>query len=144
MTELKSGIILNADETLVMELEAELWAASSNPLAKFIGSITKLIAMICGIKKEGYIVITDKRVIEVTKDKFFYFFDSAKVIRYLLPSSIKEIGYTKVPVFFCFCPQYQLFYDAFTQRTSIILSDVDEEGAMRVVAAFYNALYGAK
>lgn len=144
MADLKSGITLNADEMLVMELEAELWAASSNPFAKFIGAITKFIAMICGTRREGYIVITDKRVIEVTKEKFFYFFDSAKVIRYLLPSSIKEIGYTKVPTFFCFCPQYQLFYDAFTQRTSIVLSDVDEEGAMHVVDAFYNALYGAK
>lgn len=97
--------------------------------------------MICGIKKEGFVVITDRRVVEVIRGKYFYVFDSGKVIRYLLPSGIKEIGYTKEPTFCCFCPAYQLFYEAYTQRTSVLLSDVDESGAQRVVDAFYNALY---
>lgn len=141
MTKLKSGIVLNEGENLVMELEAELWATSSNPIAKLIGAIKKVFALILGIKKEGFVVITDKRVVEVIRGKYFYFFDSGKVIRYLLPSGIKEIGYTKEPTFFCFCPAYQLFYEAYTQRTSVLLSDVDEAGAQRVVDAFYNALY---
>ncbi len=141
MTKLKSGIVLNEGENLVMELEAELWATSSNPIAKFIGAIKRIFALILGIKKEGFVVITDKRVVEVIRGKYFYVFDSGKVIRYLLPSGIKEIGYTKEPTFFCFCPAYQLFYEAYTQRTSVLLSDVDEAGAQRVVDAFYNALY---
>ncbi|MBQ8336319.1 MAG: hypothetical protein IJY44_02160 [Bacteroidaceae bacterium] len=141
MTKLKSGIVLNEGENLVMELEAELWATSSNPIAKLIGAIKRVFALILGIKKEGFVVITDKRVVEVIRGKYFYFFDSGKVIRYLLPSGIKEIGYTKEPTFFCFCPAYQLFYEAYTQRTSVLLSDVDEAGAQRVVDAFYNALY---
>lgn len=141
MTKLKSGIVLNEGENLVMELEAELWATSSNPIAKLIGAIKRVFALILGIKKEGFVVITDKRVVEVIRGKYFYVFDSGKVIRYLLPSGIKEIGYTKEPTFFCFCPAYQLFYEAYTQRTSVLLSDVDEAGAQRVVDAFYNALY---
>lgn len=140
MANLKSGIILNEGEKLVMELEAELWATSSNPIAKLWGSIMKLIGLILGVKREGYVVITDKRVVEVMRTTFFWVFDSGKVIRYLLPSSIKEVGYTKEPTFFCFCQAYHLFYDAFTQRTSVLLSDVDEYGAQRVVDAFYNAL----
>ena len=144
MGNLKSGVILKDGESLVMELQAELWATSSNPIAKFFGAIRRIIALIFGIKKEGYVVITDKRVVEVTRNKFFWVFDSGKVIRYLLPSSIKEVGYTKEPTFFCFCPAYHLFYDAFTQRTAVLLSDVDEAGAQNVVDAFYNALNNGK
>lgn len=38
MAELKSGLILTEGETLVMEIEAELWATSSNPLSMCNGS----------------------------------------------------------------------------------------------------------
>ena len=144
MANMKSGVILNEGENLVMELEAEMWATSSNPIAKLWGAFMKLIGLILGVRKEGYVVITDKRVVEVTRSKFFWVFDSGKVIRYLLPSSIKEVGYTKEPTFFCFCQAYHLFYDAFTQRTSVLLSDVNEAGAQRVVDAFYNALNSGK
>lgn len=33
MADLKSGLILEPGESLVMEIEAELWATSSNPIA---------------------------------------------------------------------------------------------------------------
>ncbi|MCM1035292.1 MAG: hypothetical protein NC038_06855 [Paludibacter sp.] len=47
-----------------------------------------------------------------------------KNIRYLLPSSIKEIGYTKEGTCFgCFCQSYNLYYEAFTQRTTVLLSE---------------------
>ena len=141
MANLKSGIVLNEGENLVMELQAELWATSSNPIAKMIGAVKRIIAAILGCKKEGYVVITDQRVIEVLKAKNFYVFDAGKVIRYLLPSGIKEIGYSKEPTCFCFCQAYNLFYEAYTQRTTVLLSDVDEAGAQRVVDSFYNALY---
>ena len=144
MANMKSGVVLNEGENLVMELEAEMWATSSNPIAKLWGAFMKLIGLILGVRKEGYVVITDKRVVEVTRSKFFWVFDSGKVIRYLLPSSIKEVGYTKEPTFFCFCQAYHLFYDAFTQRTAVLLSDVNEAGAQRIVDAFYNALNSVK
>ena len=34
MAELKSGLVLDEGEKLIMEIEAELWATSANPLAK--------------------------------------------------------------------------------------------------------------
>jgi hypothetical protein len=36
--------MLAEDEKLVMEIEAELWASSSNPIARFVGAICKVIA----------------------------------------------------------------------------------------------------
>ena len=66
---LKSGLILNEGEKLVIELEAELWATSQNPIAKAIGQIRRAIAGLLGSKREGYIVITDKRVVEIIQAK---------------------------------------------------------------------------
>ena len=65
MANLKSGLILGEGENLVMELEAELWASSSNPIAKMIGSVTKFLNFLLGNRRKGFVVITDKRVVEI-------------------------------------------------------------------------------
>ncbi len=145
MTELKSGLILGEDEHLVVELEAELWATSSNPIAKLIGGIVKFINLIFGNKRQGYVVITDKRVVEIIQFKALWVLNAGKNVKYVLPSSVKEVGYTKEGTCFgCFCQSYNLYYDAFTQRTSVLLSDVDEAGAQKVVEAFYKAISAAQ
>lgn len=145
MTELKSGLILGEDEHLVVELEAELWATSSNPIAKLIGGIVKFINLIFGNKRQGYVVITDKRVVEIIQFKALWVLNAGKNVKYVLPSSVKEVGYTKEGTCFgCFCQSYNLYYDAFTQRTSVLLSDMDEAGAQKVVDAFYKAISAAQ
>ncbi len=141
MANLKSGLILGEDEKLVVELEAELWATSSNPIALLIGKIIKFINLLFGNKRQGYVVITDKRVVEIIQFKSLWVLNSGKNVKYVLPSSVKEVGYTKEGTCFgCFCQSYNLYYDAFTQRTSVLLSDVDEAGAQKVVDAFYKAI----
>ena len=67
MSNLKSGIILSENENVVMELEAELWATSSNPIARFFGFLRKIVSLIFGIKHEGYLVLTDKLKLEIVK-----------------------------------------------------------------------------
>lgn len=145
MANLKSGLILGEDEHLVIELEAELWATSSNPIARLIGAVVKFINLILGNKRQGYVVITDKRVVEIIQYKAFWVLNAGKNVKYVLPSSVKEVGYTKEGTCFgCFCQSYNLYYDAFTQRTSVLLSDVDESGAQKVVDAFYKAISAAQ
>lgn len=145
MANLKSGLILGEDEHLVIELEAELWATSSNPIARLIGGIIKFINLIFGNKRQGYVVITDKRVVEIIQYKALWVLNAGKNVKYVLPSSVKEVGYTKEGTCFgCFCQSYNLYYDAFTQRTSVLLSDVDEAGAQKVVDAFYKAISAAQ
>ena len=135
----KSGIILKEGEEIILELEAELWASSSNPIAQFFGSILRIIYMILGCNRRGYIVMTNQRLVEVAQTRLCYVFNSAKAVKYVLPSSIKEVGYTKEATFCgCFCQAYSLYYDAFTQRTAILLKGEDEVGAQRIVDEFYN------
>ena len=71
MEKLKSGVVLTEGETLVAELEAELWATSANPFAKLVGQVVKFINLILGNKRKGYVVITNKRVIEVSSLRLF-------------------------------------------------------------------------
>lgn len=145
MANLKSGLILTEGEELVMELEAELWASSSNPLARMWGSIVKFLNLLLGNKRHGYIVITNKRVVEVIQMKALWVLNAGKNVKYLLPSSVKEVGYTKEGTCFgCFCQSYSLYYDAFTQRTSVLLTVDDEAGAQKIVDSFYRAIQNAQ
>ncbi|MDR0320262.1 MAG: hypothetical protein LBI28_02035, partial [Treponema sp.] len=127
MAALKSGILLAADEKLVMEIEAELWAISSNPIARLIGSIFRVIAMILGFKQKGYWVITDKRVVEVSLQIGCYCITMGRQVKYVLPSSVKEIGYNRTAACGCFCPAYHLYYQSFTQLSSVLLKGANEE-----------------
>ena len=141
---LKSGIVLGENENLVMELEAELWATSQNPIAQIWGQIKKLIGLFFGIKREGFVVITDQRVVEVIQTKACWVLNTGKVVTYLMPSSIKECGYTKEgTICGCFCQAYTFYYEGWTQRTAIMLKDADEKEAQGVVDSFYKALMAA-
>ena len=145
MANLKSGLILTEGEELILELEAELWATSNNALARIWGKIQKFLALIMGHKRKGFVVITNKRVVEVRQDILCWVFNAAKNLSYLLPSSVKEIGYAKRGTFLgCFCQQYILFYESFTQRTEVQLTVSDESEAQKVVDAFYKAIASAQ
>jgi hypothetical protein len=140
MAILASGLTLTEDEKLVMEIEAELWATSSNPIARFFGAISKVLAMIFGFRKKGFLVITDKRVVEVSTQISCWCITTGRQVKYVLPSSVKEIGYDKVATCGCFCPAYHLYYESFTERTAVLLKGADESGALKAVNAFYAAI----
>ena len=144
MATLASGIMLAEDEKLVMEIEAELWATSSNPIARLLGEIRKVISMIFGFRVKGFLVITDKRVVEVKTYIGCWCITTGRQVKYVLPSSVKEIGYTRNATCFCFCPAYNLYYDAFTQRTAVMLKGADEAGALKAANAFYTAIAHAQ
>jgi hypothetical protein len=144
MAHLKSGLNLEEGENLVMEIEAELWATSSNPIAIFFGKASKFLAKLLGFRKNGFVVITDRRVIEVANTFTCYCFNVGKTIKYLLPSSIKEIGYEKITTCGCCCPAYNLYYESFTQKTSVLLPGADDATAQKTVDAFYKAIFSVQ
>lgn len=144
MSDLKSGLILEEGESLVMEIEAELWATSSNPLAIALGQIRKFFAKILGYRVNGFLVITNKRVVEVKKVIECYCFNTGTTVKYVLPSSVKEIGYERTSTCGCFCPAYYLYYESFTQRTRVMLSGADEKTAQKTLDALYKAISAAQ
>jgi hypothetical protein len=140
MATLKSGLTLSEGENLVMEIEAELWAASSNPLARYLGEFQRIINMILGSRKAGYLVITDKRVVEVSTQINCWVITTGRQVKYVLPSSVKEVGYDKAATCGFFCPAYHLYYESHTQRTSILLKGADEAEALKAANAFFAAI----
>jgi hypothetical protein len=141
VAKLASGIVLGEDEKLVMEIQAELWASSSNPFARLIGLFRKFLAFISGFRRKGFLVITNKRVVEVSAQVNCWCITIGKQVKYILPSSIKELGYNRTATCGYFCPSYHLYYESLTQRTSVLLKGADESGALKVVNAFYSAVY---
>ena len=145
MSDLKSGIALSQGEELILEMEAELWASSSNVIARFFGAISRIIAILWGFKKKGYVVLTNKRVIEVRQNIACWCFNTGKEVKYVLPNSVKEVGYVKVGTFCgCCCQAYSLYYDAFTQRTAIQLKGMHEEETIALVNTFYKTIQSAE
>lgn len=144
MADLKSGVILEEGEKLVMELEAELWAVSSNPVKRFFQTIMRGINMILGNKRTGFVVITNKRVIEVTTLITCYCFTTGRLVSYVLPSSVKEAGYKREATCLCCCSMYKFYYESFTQGREIILKGATEEEAQKVATAFYRAIASAQ
>lgn len=139
MAQLKCGLELQPGEQLVFELEAELWASSSNPIAKMLGKLMRMIALLLGTKRHGWLIITDRRVIEVATETACWVFETNRNVKYVLPSSVKEIGYTKQKTCCLCCDAVNLYYESFTQTTEILLP-FGEETAIKVVDAFYNAI----
>lgn len=135
----KSGFVLANGETFEFGVEAELWAGSSNPIDRMLGKLTRLLNLLVGVKRYGYLIVTNKRVVEVTQKKACWVLNAGKEVKNVLPSSIKEVGYVAEGTFCgCFCQAYTLYYDAFTQRTAILLKGADEAEAARVAKLFYD------
>jgi hypothetical protein len=137
MAGLASGFVLDEGETLVMEIEAELWMLGSNPIARFIGRILKFIAMILGFRAEGFLVITDKRVVEIWKQIGCWCITIGRQIRNVTPGSVGEVGYIKANTFGCFCSASCLYYRASTKWTFIQMKGADESTALKTIDAFY-------
>jgi len=137
----KPDIKLIEGEQIVVQIEAELWAGSSNPIVRFISGISRILAMIGGYRKHGFLTITNKRVIETTEEIQCYCYPSNKETKIVVPHSVKEVGYSRTATFFgCSCPAYFLYYDAHTQRTMVQLKGGSDQQAMGYVNKFYSAI----
>jgi len=90
MATTKSGVALAENENLVMEIEAELWATSSNPIAQALGSILRILALIFGFKAKSFLVITDKRVIEVRTYIRCWCITTGREVKYVLPAALRK------------------------------------------------------
>ncbi len=63
---------------------------------------------------------------------------------YCPQASKKPVTQKKVHSSVVFCPAYHFYYESWTQSTSMMLKDADEETAKKVLDAFYNAIRHAQ
>jgi hypothetical protein len=146
MAVLASGFLLAENEKLVMEIEAELWATSSNPIARILGEIKRLIFLLLGSRKIGFLIITDKRVIEIATQIKCWCITTSRDIKYVPMGSINEVGYTRQATCGFFCPAFHLYYRTTALlglKNNVLLKSADEAEALKAANAFYAAIANA-
>jgi len=140
----KSGVKLDDGEQIVVELEADLYARSANPFAQAAGSLLRLIDKIFGNKNAVFVVVTNKRVIEVREHKVCYVFVTQRVTLNVLPQNVLEVGYERKAQLGCFCPAYNIFYTCHTGGRSLMVRGLNEEGAAKAAKQFFDAVISIK
>jgi hypothetical protein len=140
MADLPSGFALAEGETLVMKIDVERMLPIYNPIARLISAIIKFILMILGFRKTGFLIITDKRVVEVWEQFGWWCINLWREISYIKPNSVKEVGFSRRNTCGCCCPVYCLYYKAHTHRSYLKMKGADESTVLKTAEAFYTAI----
>jgi len=138
---LKSGVSLMEGETLVVEIEAEMYDVGSGPLGRVLGIFSKFAAKCTGSVAKGHLVVTDRRVAISVERKFCCIFTVSKEIMSVLPNSVYKIGWTRAGTILCLCPTYNLWYSTrYGDGKDIRLIGADEATAAKAADAFFKAV----
>ena len=138
---LQSGVSLMEGETLVVEIEAEMYDTGSGPLGRILGIFNKIVAKLTGSVAKGHLVVTDKRVAVSAVQKFCCVFTRSREIMYVLPNSVYKIGWSRAGTIACFCPTYNLWYSTkHGDGKNIRLIGADEATAAKAADAFFKAV----
>ena len=95
-----SDIILMDNEKVVVALETEMYAQSTNIIENIIAKVFGFLA------RMGQLTITDRRIILEQHQKFFWCFDTKAVFSTIMPNSIASVDYAFVGQVLCFCRKY--------------------------------------
>lgn len=118
MSENIKEIILLEGEQNLFQIEGNAYTESPNPLVKLFASITRLIGRLFGWSLKTYIVVTNKRVIRVDKEKILWVIPRNTVVLTLSKSSIREVGYAQAVRWLFFKTLY-FRIQTYTENTSI-------------------------
>ncbi|MDR2842596.1 MAG: hypothetical protein LBV52_05290 [Spirochaetaceae bacterium] len=140
MSSLKSGVVLPEGETLVLEIESGLVSTSSFLILRFLIGILRFLGQLVGIRTKGFIVLTNKRVIEVYNQFVFWGWKVRKTVKNVPLKYIKEVNYNKKGVFLCFYRAYHLYYERSLQRVYAILKGLSEAELQKAVNLFFTTV----
>lgn len=101
-----SDIALMDGEKVVVALQTEMYAQSTNIIENIIAKIFGIISMFLGIKRTGQLTITDKRIVLEQHQRIFWCFDTAAIYSTLMPNSIANVDYAFKGQILCFCRKY--------------------------------------
>ena len=101
-----SNVILMDGEKVVVALQTEMYALSTNIIENIIAKVYGFIAMLFGIKRMGQLTITDRRIILEQHQKIFWCFDTKAAFSTIMPNAIASVDYAFVGQILCFCRKY--------------------------------------
>lgn len=102
MTKLKEFTPLEG-ETIVAQVEGDAYNDSPNPIMQIFMAFVKIIWMILGVKRMTYLVITNLRIVEVTKKTILWgILPGDTSVITLNKRSIQSVGYEMATSWFIF------------------------------------------
>jgi hypothetical protein len=122
-------IMLFEGEEIKCQLEGNAYTDSPNPLTKLITSIFRLFWIILGIKLITFIVITNKRIIQVDKRTILWgIIPSDTSVLTLNKRTIQSVGYAKAVRWFFFKTIY------FSMSNMVSTTKITYKGSLDEVA----------
>jgi hypothetical protein len=117
MTNFKEFNKLNHENVLTY-IEGNAWNDNPNPFARIATFFIKLISILFGIKKRSYLVVTDKRVVQIDKNKVFWFITVSVGVFSHNKSTIQTVGWEMASAYLFF-KKYYLIIVNHNQRLKI-------------------------
>ena len=122
-------VVLMDNEQIKCQIEGNAYTDSPNPMIKLIIAIFRILSIILGVKLRTYIVITNKRIIQVDKRTVLWGIIPADTsVVTLNKRTIQSVGYAKAVRWFIFKTIY------FTMANMISTTKVTYKGSLDEVA----------
>jgi len=145
MADLPADFALTEGETVIISTKTEWVLPNFNPIVCIIWAIIKFILMILGVRIQGFLIVTNKRVVEVWEYIVCWCFNARRHTIYVKPSSVKEVSFVKRSILCCCWKIHCLYYGALTGHSALIkMKGADESTVLKTAEAFYTAIEHAK
>jgi hypothetical protein len=137
MADYKKYISISENEEILKEIEGDAYNQDSNPIARMIGTIIRVVSIMLGMRMKTHIIITSTRVIRLDFQKMFWIFNKGVKAMSITPRSIGSVGYSNERVFLIFKSRYFILntsteqvYIKFQGNDSMLLDTVNQVSNM--------------
>lgn len=90
-------------ENVLEQIEGDAYNDSPNPIVRLVMSIVRIILLILGVKLRTYVIITNLRIVQVTKKTVLWgFLPGDTEVLTLNKKSIQSVGYAMATSWFIF------------------------------------------
>ena len=113
---------LSAGETVQEALEGNAYSLSSNLFLRIVAFIERILAIILGSPKKITLITTNKRVIQISRQKVLWIFDGSVSALSFTPRSISVAGYQLERFLLVFKSHYLMFQSS---SNSILIKSKD-------------------
>ena len=111
MTTLKSGFPLQDGERFVLEIESRLYMTSSFFIFRLLWDFIRPLLQILGFCRRGFLIVTDRRFIEVYSQKIFWIIKIRRNVKSIpLRNICGTVEIVRKGRFLFFARAYHIFY----------------------------------
>ena len=135
-----SDLAMIGDEKVVVALQTEMYAQSSNIIENILARIFGIFATLFGVKRTGQLTITDKRIVLEQHQRIFWCFDTAAIYSTLMPNSIANVDYAFKGQILCCCRKYVFSFTTTSGAGYEFVLKGGKNQAMEITNAALNTL----